>query len=210
MHSDNDDQSPPQDTRESDSEGGRDEQNRSEHQARDQRRGGPSDRNAQGGSGQGNRSPSRDPRQQRGPKPEIMEDEDLDEENMSDEEEQDEPRRRRGFSSAKELLLDEVRARALRAVNPKLRSHLTGRVIVQTDNDHKRYLFDWSSEQVTVEETDAQEAECIINVTEDSLLKIAAGDLNPQIGMLCDKIKVKGQLGMAIYFFNLVAPRVQQ
>jgi hypothetical protein len=49
--------------------------------------------------------------------------------------------------------------------------------------------------------------DCVIRINQTNLLKIAAGDLNPQVAMLSSKIKVSGRASLAIYFFNLVAPR---
>lgn len=114
---------------------------------------------------------------------------------------------RRRFDSAKELLTDELRRRASNA-NPKLRAQLLGSVLVQMRGTNERYLFDWTTEDLRVEQVQSGTADCSIKISEDNLLKIASGDLNPQIGMLSDKIQIEGQLALAVYFFNLIAPRV--
>jgi putative sterol carrier protein len=41
-------------------------------------------------------------------------------------------------------------------------------------------------------------------------MAVRSGDLNPQVAMLADKIKVKGKIGPAVYLFNLIAPRMVQ
>jgi putative sterol carrier protein len=62
----------------------------------------------------------------------------------------------------------------------------------------------------TAEGSDAAAVDSIISLTEQNLMAVRSGDLNPQVAMLADKIKVKGKIGPAVYLFNLIAPRVQQ
>ena len=62
----------------------------------------------------------------------------------------------------------------------------------------------------TVEGSDADAVDSVISLTEQNLMAVRSGDLNPQVAMLADKIKVKGKIGPAVYLFNLIAPRVQQ
>ena len=112
---------------------------------------------------------------------------------------------RRSFRNARDLLVDELYKRAQRA-NPKLRAQLLGSVLVQINGSKERFLLDWGSEDLRVEATDREHADCIIRISEDNLMKIAHGDLNPQIGMLSDKIHLQGSLNLAVYFFNLIAP----
>ncbi|MFM1847500.1 MAG: sterol transfer family, partial [Pseudomonadota bacterium] len=76
----------------------------------------------------------------------------------------------------------------------------------------KKYGFDWRQDDLVVVPLQGDlkgvgAADCSIRLSEDSLLRVASGDLNPQVGMLSDKIKVQGKVSFAVYFFNLVAPR---
>ena len=105
-----------------------------------------------------------------------------------------------------ELLGETLRLRA-QSADPKLRTQLTGSILVRFVNSGKRFLFDWSQDPLTMGATDRQDADCVIALSEATLLRIATGDLNPQIAMLSDKIEVKGALALAIYWFNLIAPR---
>jgi putative sterol carrier protein len=43
-------------------------------------------------------------------------------------------------------------------------------------------------------------------MSEDHLKRIWQGELNPQIAMLSEKIRVEGRKAVAIYLFNLIAP----
>lgn len=112
----------------------------------------------------------------------------------------------RRVESAAELFEDEIVQRANRD-QVRLRPYLTGKIIVEIEDKKKKYLFDWSADAVKCGATNENESDCKISITEEHLLKIAAGDLNPQLAMLSDKVKVKGQLSLAIYIFNLIAPR---
>jgi putative sterol carrier protein len=113
----------------------------------------------------------------------------------------------RRCSSARELITEEVVRRAQNA-NVKLRSQLVGSILVQVGYGQERYLFDWSTEELKVGQAGSDSAaDCTIQISEDNLLKIASGDLNPQIAMLSEKIKLQGRLSLAVYFFNLITPR---
>jgi putative sterol carrier protein len=113
--------------------------------------------------------------------------------------------RRRNFSNARELMTDELQTRASQS-SDRLRACLTGSIIVKLRERSEKYLFDWTGNIPKAEATEKTEGDCVINVSESNLLKIASGDLNPQIGMLSDKISVQGKLSLAVYFFNLIAP----
>ena len=119
-------------------------------------------------------------------------------------------------NSAKELLIDQMAGRARRA-NPRLKEHLAGQVFVEIVDSSERYLCDWRTADLKTAlvpalpksapvQTDLEVSECTIRISEDNLLRVANGDLNPQVGMLSEKIKVSGRLSMAVYFFNLIAP----
>ncbi len=62
-------------------------------------------------------------------------------------------------------------------------------------------------ERGTVEEEASHRVDTVICLSERSVMAIRSGDLNPQVGMLTDKIRVSGQIAPAVYIFNVIAPR---
>jgi hypothetical protein len=139
--------------------------------------------------------------------------------------------RRAPPNSVQELFANEIPQRASFA-DPKLRQHLTGTVLVKVQSfpdrrggsdrggadrgyerggdrrgSEQRFLFDWTAEAARCAPSEATTADCVISVSETNLMRIAQGDLNPQISMLSDKVRIEGQASFAIYFFNLVAPQ---
>ncbi len=117
--------------------------------------------------------------------------------------------RRRPATSVQDVFGDELMERAVGA-NPRLRGHVTGKILFKFQNKPEQILFDWSSDKPAISKLAPSGAEpasdCVIRLSEHNLLQVANGDLNPQIGMLSDKIQVAGRLSLAIYFFNLIAP----
>lgn len=113
---------------------------------------------------------------------------------------------RRPPQSAEDLLLQHIPQRAQYA-GELLRRQLTGTVLVKLRDGREKYLFDWTKPEATVTRVEGDQADCSLALSEDNLMQIARGRLNPQIAMLSEKIVAGGNLGLAIYFFNLVAPR---
>lgn len=113
-----------------------------------------------------------------------------------------------GFNNAQELLLNELPARASYA-DAKLRGNLVGSIVVHLKDTDERFLFDWTTDQLRTGKAENGAGDCTIRLNSQNLMRIANGDLNPQVGMLSDKVMIEGRAGLAIYFFNLVAPRVQ-
>lgn len=111
--------------------------------------------------------------------------------------------------SSRQLLMQELPEKAS-GVSTLLRSHLTGEIGVHLTDRGDHYIVDWIAEKIQVKPQRPESPECMIHLTEQNLLKIASGDLNPQIGMLSDKIKVEGKLSFAVYFFNLLVPKGAQ
>ncbi|NMC62346.1 MAG: SCP2 sterol-binding domain-containing protein [SAR324 cluster bacterium] len=104
-----------------------------------------------------------------------------------------------------DVLINRLLERASRA-HPTLREQLRGSVIISIDQGRERYLFDWTSECAKACETKQDSADCTIHLQSSDLLCIAQGSLNPQIAMLSDKVQIEGNVNLAMYFFNLVAP----
>ena len=121
------------------------------------------------------------------------------------------PRPSRRVGNAQEFIESELVLRAERA-QPKLRANLVGTILLGLSDTGEKFLFDWSNDKPKVEKIVSEKSagvpiDCKINLSAQHFMKIANGDLNPQIGMLSDKIHVEGKLGLAIYVFNLVAPQ---
>ena len=108
-------------------------------------------------------------------------------------------------NSAKDLILGHLPERTQYA-SPHLRVELTGTILIKIKGSTDKFLFDWRSEKATTAQVQSDEADCTITVGESDLMKIANGDLNPQVSMLSDKVNVDGKSSLAIYFFNLIAP----
>ncbi len=115
------------------------------------------------------------------------------------------PVRRGEIKSARDLFGEEICNRA-RNAHQGLKSHLSGKILVSV-NGKESYLFDWSGDQPRCTQASGSDADCKIELSEDDLLKLCSGNLNPQIAMLSDKVNIAGRGDMAVYFFNLLAPR---
>lgn len=111
--------------------------------------------------------------------------------------------------TSRQLLTQELPEKAS-GVSTLLRSHLMGEIGVHLTDRGDHYIVDWIAEKIQVKSVRPESPDCMIHLTEQNLLKIASGDLNPQIGMLSDKIRVEGKLSFAVYFFNLLVPRGAQ
>jgi hypothetical protein len=108
------------------------------------------------------------------------------------------------FKNALELLTQTLPARAALA-EPRLRANLTGTIGVSLRDSGERVVFDWSGEAFKFHAAwEGPRPDCTISLTGSNLMKIAYGELNPQIGMLSEKIQVTGKAGHAVYFFNLM------
>lgn len=109
------------------------------------------------------------------------------------------------FGTIQELLCDRVYERAVNA-STTLRTQLTGSVGITVVDLNETYLLEWANSKPKMERRENSGADCLITISDRTLRRIAAGQLNPQVAMLTDKIRVSGQSGLAVYFFNLVAP----
>lgn len=118
----------------------------------------------------------------------------------------------RNFHQKKEynvddLLTNVITANASRA-GVKLRPFITGKILFQITDTNKNYVFDWSGEKATSvllpKGQEEQNIDCYISVNENTMQKIASGDINPQIAMLSNKMNIKGKVSFAVYAFNLL------
>lgn len=104
-----------------------------------------------------------------------------------------------------ELILAAIPERA-RYAGPNLRGHLTGKVRFLIGPSGKAFTVDWTSDEIKTAQSDDPDAACTIELSEADLMRIAAGELNPQVAMLSHKVRVQGNADHAIYVFNLIAP----
>jgi putative sterol carrier protein len=110
-----------------------------------------------------------------------------------------------GSGKVKDLIFGPVRERAQRA-NDKLRSHLSGTILLSLTDSSEKYHFSWKSKDIVITEGAADSTDCTIEIGSSDLLGIADGALNAQIAILSHKIKISGKMNSAVYFFNLFAP----
>jgi hypothetical protein len=125
---------------------------------------------------------------------------------------------RKPIQNGRDVVCEELPARASRA-KTRLRPYLTGTLVIELTNLGEKFLFDWRGDEPKVtpvegpiqlaqgDPADASNVDCVVSLTEQNLMSVRSGDLNPQLAMLSDKIKVKGKVAPAVYLFNLVAPR---
>jgi len=136
------------------------------------------------------------------------------------EEEEAPPVTKKAIQNGRDVLCEELPSRAQRA-KARLKPHLTCTLGLEITSSGERFIFDWKGEEPSVVPTSqgvslsdasggATVVDSIISLTEQNLMAIRSGDLNPQVAMLAEKIKVKGKIGPAVYLFNLIAPRFQQ
>ncbi|MCO6431725.1 MAG: SCP2 sterol-binding domain-containing protein [Deltaproteobacteria bacterium] len=116
------------------------------------------------------------------------------------------PERSRKARDAKELLTEEILYRSQRA-NAHLKNCLSGKIIFDLDGKGERYFIDWSGDTLKSGPCEDSDGDCVIKVSEATLMKIASGDLNPQVAMLSDKVKIQGKSSLAMYIFNLIGAR---
>ena len=112
---------------------------------------------------------------------------------------------RGGRGDLRDFILGEVCNRSLQA-GRRLKSQLTSVIELDLLDAGQTYTFDWQGADLKVEERRSENAECRVSMVAADLVGIAAGEINPQIAMLSDKIRVSGKVGLAVYFFNLIAP----
>lgn len=147
---------------------------------------------------------------------------DADEEDDKDpiEDEREAPVQKRSIRDARDVLMHELVTRAGQA-KLRLKPYLSGTIGIEFSNSGEQFLLDWRGEDLTVcpapqklslEATESSVAsvrvDCFISLTEINLMAVRKGDLNPQVAMIADKIKVRGKVTPAVYLFNLIAPRV--
>jgi hypothetical protein len=153
--------------------------------------------------------------------------EDLEEQEV-EEDDESEPSRmpRKAIETGRDVVCEELPDRAQRAA-VRLKPFLTAAVVFEFTGSGEKYLFDWrgdtpttkqlpkamvvtfDEEQGYVSSESAMNVDTVVCISESHLMAVRSGALNPQVGMLTEKIRVKGKVGPAVYIFNLVAPRAR-
>jgi hypothetical protein len=146
----------------------------------------------------------------------AQDDDDEGEEYEEEDEQAEAPRK--AITNARDVVCDDLPYRAARA-KLRLRPYLSSTLVIHLTGSGERFLFDWRAEDLKVtpcdatvslaqgEPADSTKVDAIISVSDQHLMQIRAGDLNPQLAMVADKIRVQGKVAPAVYLFNLIAPR---
>ena len=118
------------------------------------------------------------------------------------------PARRGQYRNSKDVMLGDVSDRLQRA-NERLRAQLNGSVLIEVSEPEAKYLLKGADTGLSLDALEgngANAADCKVRIRQSDLLRVASGELNPQVAMLSDRISVEGQVGLAVYLFNLIAP----
>lgn len=120
------------------------------------------------------------------------------------------PQRKRSFSNAAEVI-DYIPER-VHSLPPRLHENLLGVIAVEvTENNpanlkFRRYI-DWRGEKIVCSELYDGIPDTTVTVSEYVLMEISRGNLNPQIALVSNRVRVSGKIGFGIYFFNLISAR---
>lgn len=109
-------------------------------------------------------------------------------------------------TNADRLFFRTVQRNAVRREN-KLRVHIPAPVEFRLKGTRSVYSLDWSKNELKILAEAVEKPACIIEISEDHLTEISEGLLNPQVAMLSDKVHVSGDMGIAMYVFNLFVRR---
>lgn len=69
--------------------------------------------------------------------------------------------------------------------------------------DDNALLIDGTGESNVVT-TEDKEADCTISTSVETLLKLKSGDLNPMMAVMSGKVKIKGDMGLAMKLQSLL------
>lgn len=69
--------------------------------------------------------------------------------------------------------------------------------------DEHIVFIDGTGEQNVVT-TDDKEADCTITTSVDTMVKLKSGDLNPMMAVMTGKVKIKGDMGLAMKLQSLL------
>jgi len=95
----------------------------------------------------------------------------------------------------------------------RLQKLIPGKIYISFSDLKQSYSFQWIEGKEKVENSlpfivpDVAPADCRLVLNDRTFMAVYEGNLNPQVAMLTNKIAVEGNSSLAVYFFNLVAPR---
>lgn len=69
--------------------------------------------------------------------------------------------------------------------------------------DDEAILIDGTGDSNVVTNDDT-EADCVISATKETFLKLKDGDLNPMMAVMSGKVKIKGDMGLAMKLQSLL------
>jgi putative sterol carrier protein len=75
---------------------------------------------------------------------------------------------------------------------------------VKFELDEHTIFVDGTGEKNVVSSDDS-EADCVISTTMDTFQKLKSGDLNPMMAVMTGKIKIKGDMGVAMKLQSLLS-----
>ncbi|MEM1215214.1 MAG: SCP2 sterol-binding domain-containing protein [Bacteroidota bacterium] len=74
---------------------------------------------------------------------------------------------------------------------------------LKIDFGEKQVYIDGTGETNTVTESN-EEADCTIYVTPENFMALVKGDLNPMMAVMSGKVKIKGDMGVAMKLQSLI------
>jgi putative sterol carrier protein len=86
----------------------------------------------------------------------------------------------------------------------RLYSCLNGSIQFLLSGSKDRFYISGSGSGIQVKDGVIDKADCTISISPKDLQGIIDGQLNAQVALISDKVKVEGNTGLAIYAFNLV------
>jgi len=69
--------------------------------------------------------------------------------------------------------------------------------------DEEAIMIDGSGDGNNVSNDDA-EADCVISCSKETFMKLKDGDLNPMMAVMSGKVKIKGDMGLAMKLQSLI------
>lgn len=74
---------------------------------------------------------------------------------------------------------------------------------LKIDFGNKKVFIDGTGESNVVSEED-NDADCTIHVTPENFMSLVKGDLNPMMAVMSGKVKIKGDMGVAMKLQSLI------
>ena len=74
---------------------------------------------------------------------------------------------------------------------------------LKLDLGEKKVFIDGTGEANAVEEAD-KEADCTVSITPENFMALVKGELNPMMAMMTGKVKIKGDMGVAMKLQSLL------